>query len=476
VIWYGWALAAAFVAVGAPAAHAQQRDSIARDTTARDSAAARDVAGLNRSLGLDRSAPGASGDSASIAFAAAAAGDTLRISRTGAIDEALAHNPQLEVARQQVIEARAQRLQDWSIPDPTGSASIINQGGTPSGKPYGATLTVPFPDKFRLNYNIGESGVKSSTATYTALRQQIASQTAQTYDSLRTAIRHHNDLDESRRLSAEFLQKTIARYDAGTVAKLDVIRARVDLGSSVTALIANARDIANARASLNRLMGRGLALPIAASDTLGVPPALPPLAPIEQHALDARPELAGLNAQEAGARATTHLAEEFWVPDLFFGLSADAAAPNSYYANKRAIWQYGLSAPLPIFLWQHLGGEIAQSRHHELELAASYRDTRAMVDQDVRAAYATAVTALQQAIFIRDQLLPSAREAYHVASVSYGLGGSSALDVLQARRDLTDAESQYTDALSSANAAQADLERAAATPLAPYRAGDPNGH
>jgi len=451
-------------------------DSTVRDTLARDSAAARDVAGLNRALDLARSAPGAVGDSAALAFARGAGGDTLRISRPGAIAEALAHNPQLEVARQQVIEARAQRLQDWSIPDPTGSASIINQGGTPSSKPYGATLSVPFPDKFRLNYNIGESGVRATTATYTALRQQIESQTAQTYDSLRTAIRHHNDLDESRRLSAEFLQKTLARYDAGTVAKLDVIRAQVDLGSSTTALIANARDIANARSSLNRLMGRALALPIAPSDTLGVPPALPPLGPVEQHALEARPELAGLNAQEAGARATTHLAEEFWVPDLFFGLSADASAPNSYYANKRAIWQYGLSAPLPIFLWQHLGGEIAQSRHHELELAASYRDTRAMVDQDVRAAYATAVTALQQAIFIRDQLLPSAREAYHVASVSYGLGGSSALDVLQARRDLTDAESQYTDALSSANAAQADLERAAATPLAPYRAGASNAH
>jgi outer membrane protein TolC len=49
--------------------------------------------------------------------------------------------------------------------------------------------------------------------------------------------------------------------------------------------------------------------------------------------------------------------------------------------------------------------------------------------------------------------------------VSYGLGGSSALDVLDARRNLLDAETQYADALAAANSARSNLERAAATPL-----------
>lgn len=68
-------------------------------------------------------------------------------------------------------------------------------------------------------------------------------------------------------------------------------------------------------------------------------------------------------------------------------------------------------------------------------------------------------------IFIRDKLLPSAREAYRIASVSYSLGGLSALEVLDARRGLRDAENQFTDALAAANIARADLERAVARPL-----------
>ena len=78
-----------------------------------------------------------------------------------------------------------------------------------------------------------------------------------------------------------------------------------------------------------------------------------------------------------------------------------------------------------------------------------------------------AATALRQALFLRDQLLPEARRAYQIALVSYGLGGSSALDVLDARRTLLDAEGQYADALGASNDARADLERAIGGPLPP---------
>jgi len=129
------------------------------------------------------------------------------------------------------------------------------------------------------------------------------------------------------------------------------------------------------------------------------------------------------------------------------------------------VFSTGIALPLPVFFWQHTKGEIAESQHHQQELTAAYRDLRAQVTQDVRSAYATASTSIRQVVFLRDQLVPSAREAFRVASVSYSLGGSSALEVLDARRTLLDAESQLADALASANIARADLERALGVPL-----------
>ena len=86
---------------------------------------------------------------------------------------------------------------------------------------------------------------------------------------------------------------------------------------------------------------------------------------------------------------------------------------------------------------------------------------------DVNTSYASATTALRQAVFLRDSLLPEAREAFQITFNSYGLGGASALDLLDSKSTLLGAESDYTDALGAVNDAAADLERAIGAPLPP---------
>ncbi|MFN8570990.1 MAG: TolC family protein [Gemmatimonadaceae bacterium] len=388
--------------------------------------------------------------------------DSLRVTRNEAIAQSLAHNPQLEVAREQSTQARARRVQSIAVPDPQISASRDDATrflGTPGGKNLGVSLGVPFPDKFRLRNTVATAEVQSFDFQFTLLRQQVAAATARSYDSLLVTRRHRQDLTEGRALAAEFLQKAQTRFDAGTVARLDVIRARVDLAQADNALIANERDIANAEAALNRLLGQPLGTAIVTVDSLSVPQPVPDLDVLEARALRARPELSDLAAQQRGANASTNLAREFWLPDLFVAANRDYAQSGGF------LFSTGISLPFPVLFWNHTKGELAETRARERELAASYRDLQAAIGQDVRGAYAAAVTSLRQVIYLRDELLPAAREAFRVASVGYGLGGFSALDVLDARRTLLDAESQFADALAAASSARSDLERAIGAPL-----------
>jgi outer membrane protein, heavy metal efflux system len=396
--------------------------------------------------------------------------DSLCLSRRDAIAQALLYNPQLQVADAQTAQARARRVQGIAVPDPQFSASedapgLFGRGG-PTAKVVGASITVPFPDKFRLRGKVGTADVRSAESQGVLSRQLIASETSQTYDSLLAALRRRRDLLESKTLAEDFAKKTEARFNAGDTPKLDVIRARLDIAQAENDLIANERDIANARAALNRLLGRPLAAPIGAADSLAVPPPLPDLDRLETVGLATRPELASLRAQQQGAGAAVTLAREYWLPDFFVALNRD------YAIEGPALFTTGIALPIPVFFWQHSRGEIAEARYRERELAAGMVDLRAEVGQDIRAAYAAADAALRQALYIRNELLPTAREAYRIASVSYGLGGSSALEVLDSRRSLLDAESQYTDALSAANQARADLQRAVATPLDTLDSGD----
>lgn len=391
--------------------------------------------------------------------------DTLLLTRAAAIQLALERNPQLDVAREQIAEFRAVKVQAVAIPDPAVTASLDEQPGlfrssATGQKNVGATLQVPFPDKFRLRANVAGADVKNAEANYAALQRQIAALTAEQYDSLLVALRHRTDFTEAQTLANDFLKRTQARFDAGTAPRLDVIKAQVDVAASTNDLISNERAIANASSGLNRLIGRPLGAAIVATDSLTVPPSLPSVDVLERAALAARPELAGLMAERKGAHSATTLAREFWLPDLTLGVSRDVSGNSG-----PGVFSTGLAFPLPLLFWQHTKGEVSQSKHFERELAASYRDLEAEVGQDVRNAYAAASTSLRQAIYIRDQLLPSAQEAYRSTAASYAIGGSSAFEVIDARRTLLDAESQYSDALASANTSRSDLERAVSVPL-----------
>lgn len=390
--------------------------------------------------------------------------DSLQLSRRQAIAEALTRNAQLEIAREQTAQARARRVTAIAIPDPTLTAAFDQATGPLSfanagSRPVGINLSIPFPDKFRLNSRIGNADIGANESNYRLQQQTVALAASATYDSLLAALKHREYLREARTLAADFLKKTQIRYEAGTAAKLDVIQAQVGLAQSDNDLIGNERDLATAQASLNRTLGRVIGAPISPTDSLDVPLALPDSATIERTALANRPELVILQQQQAGAHASTSLVKEFWLPDISFAVQRDYVNPGS------PLFTTGISLPLPAFYWQHSRGDIAQAQHFEKELDATYRDTRAQVTQDVRSAYANASTAMRQVIFIRDELVPSAREAYRVASTSYSLGGSSALEVLTARAALLSAQSQLVDALAAANTARADLERALGAPV-----------
>ena len=175
--------------------------------------------------------------------------------------------------------------------------------------------------------------------------------------------------------------------------------------------------------------------------------------------MSSRPELRGLQRQRESARASEQLAQQYFFPDISFGISR-----NNIY-GEQPTYTTSIGIDVPIFFWQHQRGEVAEAKHRQAELTETYRDVTSQVGQDIRNAYATASTALRQVQFLANELVPSAEEQYKIASTSYGLGGSSALEVIDAQRTLLDAKNQYTTALGALNDAVAELERATGAPL-----------
>ena len=401
---------------------------------------------------------------------AESAPESLRISRQEAIRMAISKNPQVIAAKEQAEQARARIAEATALPDPTFETTLEQEDNflhprSASTEDYGIGFTIPFPSKVHLAGKVATTALNSAQLNVAQTSNDIATQTAQAYDALLVALNHQQILTDGKNLAQDFLNKTQARYEAGTVPRLDTIKAKVDLVQVENDLISNERTIATSRATLNRLLARPQGAPISLADTLEIPPPLADLDALEKLALASRPEVL-INASDLeGARINTNLQSKYWLPDISLTLSRNftAGAPPAYTTAG--------SVTLPLLFWQHNKGLIAESKHRELELLATANDLSAQVSLDVRTAYATASTAIRQAIYIRDELLPEAREAFQIASTSYSLGGSSALDLLDAKRTMLDAEGQYADALGAANDAIADLEKAVAAPLPPPTGG-----
>lgn len=399
-----------------------------------------------------------------------AASPTGHLSRQQAVQEALSRNPAITVAREQVEEAKAGITIATAIPDPSLVTEIDQERnffnpGSGVEQDVGVQFTVPSRYRTHLNGRIARGGWQAAQFALTQLRQQIASQTAQAYDAVQVAVRHREDLTDSKRIAEQVLEKTQTRYQAGSVPRLDTIKAKVDLAKAENDLIANQKTIATSRSGLNRLLGRSLATALEVIEPLNVPGRVPELAALEQLAAASRPELRSMTAQRKAAHDSTTLARQFWAPDLNLTLwhSDVQGYPDSY--------KFDGGITFPLFFWQHQKGQVSQAEHHERELEAAAGDLFSQVMLDVDNSYTAATIAWEQAVFLRDQLLPEARQAFDVTFSSYSLGGSSALDLLDAKSTLVAAESEYTDALGAVNDAVADLERAVGAPLPPVTAG-----
>lgn len=395
----------------------------------------------------------------------------LSLSRRQAIDLALDRNPALVAAKERVAEARAGVVSATAFADPTLAADVAGQRraldpSSGNGSDIGVGATVPLPGRRNLRRAVATADLRVAEFDLAQLRQQVASQTAQAYDSLLVAMKRREDLQQAKDLAEDFLKKTRARFLAGTVPRLDVLKAEVDGDQSENDLISISGAIATARASVNRSLGRSGGAPLEVTDTLDIPAGLAELEALEKSAEAKRPELLSITAQIEGARAATRLARQFWIPDLTFSLTRNAqtGTPSTFTS--------AVGFGFPLFFWQHNAGGLAVARHHEAELTATVDDLRSQVSFEVGTAFTNASTALRQAMFIRDRLLPEAREVYRIASVSYGLGGSSALELLDAKRTLLDAQEQYAEALGAANDAEAALELAAAGPVRAMKTGD----
>ena len=263
--------------------------------------------------------------------------------------------------------------------------------------------------------------------------------------------------EELLALAKEVLRGVSERVKSGKVSPLAETKARVALGVSRIQLDRARHGLAVARQRLCTTWGAKQARfgkAVGRLEAVSPPPAIDQLAA----RVTGNPDVARWSTEIEQRQAAVELAEAEGVPDVTVavGIKHEGGSGDTGLV-------LGVGIPLPLYD-RNQGGRLA-ARLDLLEAeqrrrAAEIRVHTGLVEscRSLRMAYA-------QAVALRDEVLPGARQAFDGAREGYRRGKSGYLDVLDAQRTLFEARGQYIDALADYHTGVAEVERLAGRSL-----------
>lgn len=254
------------------------------------------------------------------------------------------------------------------------------------------------------------------------------------------------------------------RYDAGISSQYELLQIEAE---TVTARARQA-ELAEARArqenALAVLLGRSPRVLMATTMIRGTPTAQTAVvAPggLPSELLLRRPDIAAAEQRLIAANARIAAARAGYFPSITLTgyAGSESTALSDLFSGPTRIFQFATNLLQPIFNADRVGFAVRAARAREAQALAQYQLAIANAFRDV----ADALAAQQQArlaLEAEHARVKALRRAHELVNLRYRNGTASFLEVLDAERNLLQAELNQADALQRQRSAVADLIKA----------------
>lgn len=323
-----------------------------------------------------------------------------------------------------------------------------------SGESYfGVRQTVEFPGRRSLRGKIAASESREVLADKDLLKLEVVFQVKEAFFRVLLAGERRKYAIQDLGLARDFLEKAEAKYEAGDVAKLEVVRAGVEASKAVTAVKLAENDVLLAKARLNYLLGRSKLDPLEVQGDL-VRASVPiDLETLVERAVQFRPEIARVRAGLEKEERRKSEANLSYLPDF------DLSFSKHRIDGQLSTWDFTLSFPVPLFFWQPSRGRIAEVRASIRSLEKRSEDLANRISLEVGEACFNARTAADQIALFEKEILAQAEDVYDLILFSFQEGEIGGIELIDARRSLLEARKAYADALYNHSLTIAALER-----------------
>lgn len=253
------------------------------------------------------------------------------------------------------------------------------------------------------------------------------------------------------------LDNVIAQYNVGIVARADVLRSEVELANAQQNYITASNQYDVAEATLNNIIGTPLNTTLKLKDSLQYVPYDNDMAYCLAYSEQHRPELKQAEYAVDSAEAALVVARSGHMPKVYANASNNWGGNGSDWpGDDDENWSVGVTASMNVFDSGVTWSKIHAAQENLAKAKESQRQIKDNVELEVRTDYLNLREA-EKRITTTQVAVASAEEDYHIAVVRYQAGVGTNIDVMDAQEALTQAKTNYYQALYNYNTSKAAL-------------------
>lgn len=267
--------------------------------------------------------------------------------------------------------------------------------------------------------------------------------------------------EEAVEVAEKHFQNVKSLYEVGMASRFDLLRSEVQVANLKPQLIRARNSLKITELSLKTLLGIDLSQPIELKGDMTFQPYKPDLEECLSRALQNRPEISQVSYQKQMAGEMFKLARATRLPSLAVSGTYNFWGDqfNFQKNNWQSYYTVNLVLTVPLFNGFAASAQMAQSKAmiRELEL------TKKGIEETIRFEVRQAILNLQQAresLLSQEKNVEQAQESLRIAELNFSEGLATTLDVSSAQAALSQAKTNYSQALYDYVVSLAELDKA----------------
>jgi outer membrane protein len=317
-----------------------------------------------------------------------------------------------------------------------------------------------------LNLDRSEYAVMKSEYNTKASLQNIIQQVISSYYNLAKQQQLLDVQKQAVETSKEQVRKAESRYEIGSVAKKDVLTAKVQLNNDKTNLLNQELQLQNAKNTLNISLGLGPLTSISVNTTVSLKSTYNDYQDVESEVFNNNPELLSSNQLLNESEVSKDRAYNSLLPNISFNMGYNKSFPtDTIFGNITSKFteldrDYSFSAGLNA-TYNLNYGNFLQDEQAEINLQNTILKNE-KTKKDIQANAYRAFTSYQnskQILIVQEENLEATREDLRLAQERFNLGSGTSLELRQAQDGLTRAEAQLINAKFDAKLAEVELDK-----------------